>query len=377
MRPYWLEDTSLYQLRFEIMIKLSVIIPVYKVEKYIERCLRSIIDQERSNYAIECILVDDCSPDNSMAIVQKVIDEFHGSGVSFISIRHTENQGLSIARNTGILAAHGDYILFVDSDDYIPKNSYSYLIKYAIQYPDVEVIESNAFDRKKGTPINPYLSSIMLLEDKEQIYSKNINFEFSIYVWNKMTKRSVIIEHQLFFEKGIIHEDILWSYMLYSSVTSVLLLPRNTYIYECNPFSISNTTRNRINNYVRSHLYICRKLFEMPPITRNKKNNLFVEYHIFIYTFLFRAIEIDNHQPVSKELRQSLNMTKKQMITECVKDHRLLLALFGIMMFKPFSQLLRMPLFRRLYYKISRIVKICSKMTDIFHTNRYYNSHLN
>lgn len=192
------------------MIKLSIIIPVYKVEKYIEKCLKSIIEQEKEDFEIECILIDDCSPDNSVPIANKVINEYHGNNISFLIIRHDENKGLSVARNTGIRAAKGDYILFVDSDDYIPKDSYSYLVKYAIQYPEVDVFESNAFDKKKATQINPYLpSSVSIYEDKEQIYAKFVDFQFSVYVWNKMIKRSVILNHDLFFKSCIIHEDIL------------------------------------------------------------------------------------------------------------------------------------------------------------------------
>lgn len=355
------------------MIKLSIIIPLYKVEKYIERCLRSIIDQEKEDFEIECILIDDCSPDNSVSIANKVINEYHGNNISFLIIRHDENRGLSAARNTGIRAAKGDYILFVDSDDYIPQNSYSYLVRYAILYPNVDVIESNAFDKKKATQVNPYLpSSVSIYEDNEQIYAKFVNFHFSVHVWNKMIKRSAILNHDLFFKSGIIHEDILWNYLLFSSVKSVLLLPRVTYIYEYNPSSITNTTRERVEEEVNSYLLICNMLFEMPPKTHSKQHNLFVEYHIFIYTFLFRAIEISNHHPISKELCQSLNITKKRMISECVEDYRLLLTLFAIIMFKPFSLLLRIPLFRRLYNKTVKIIKRCSKMTDFIHTNRYY-----
>ena len=354
------------------MIKLSVIIPIYKVENCIEKCLTSIIEQESNDYLIECILINDCTPDNSMIIVQNVIDKYQGNRISFSIIHHHENLGLSAARNSGILAANGDYILFVDSDDYIPIGSFIYLVKYAVQYPDIEVIESNAYDRKRAIQINPYTPSILLFEDKEIVYSKLINFQFSVYVWNKMIKRSTIIKHKLFFEKGIIHEDILWSYKLFASVSSVLYLPKITYIYEYNPASITNTTLHRVEEDVRSHLHICNKIFEMPPLTKYKKNNYFVEYHLFIFTFLLRAIDLAYQKPISEELRQSLRITKRQLFHECVLDYRFLLTLLFIIMYKPFSSLLKVRLFRRLYYKIAIIIKGLSKMTDILHKNWYF-----
>ena len=354
------------------MVKLSVIIPIFKVEKSIEKCLRSVIDQEGTDYQIECILVNDCTPDQSMIRAQKIIEAYKGNGISFITIQHEENQGVSAARNSGIHASTGDYVLFVDSDDYIPKSSFSYLVRYATQHPDIEVIESNAFDKKMATQINPYAPTILQFKDRDQVYSRFINFKLSVYVWNKMIKRSTIIEHGLFFEKGIIHEDILWNYELFTSVSSVIYLPRATYIYEYNPSSITNTTLHRVEEDVRSHLHICNKLFEMPPQTKYKRNNYFVEYHLFIFTFLLRAIELACQKPISKELRQSLSITKRRLLRECIMDYRFLLTLFLIIMYKPFSFLLRVRFFRRLYYKTAKIIKGISKMTDILHKNWYF-----
>lgn len=353
------------------MVKLSVIIPIFNVEKRIEKCLSSVIDQEGTDYQIECILVNDCTPDQSMVRAQKIIEAYKGNGISFITIQHEENQGISEARNSGIHASTGDYIIFVDSDDYIPKGSFIYLVRYATQYPDVDVLESNAYDRKRTNPINPSSPYTLLLENKDKIYSRLINFQFSVYVWNKMIKRSVITKYDLYFEKGIIHEDILWSYKLFSTVNSVLYLPRVTYIYEYNPFSITNTTSEKIDFYIRSHLHICNKLFEMPPSIQDRKCNLFVEYHIFIYTFLLRAVEKTHQTPISKEVKNSINNTKKRMLSECINDYRILLTIFIIIMYKPFSFLFRMPSFRHYYLKIAKIIKIGAKMTDFLHKNWY------
>lgn len=88
---------------------ISIIIPVYKVEKYIQRCLKSVIAQECDDFDIECILVDDCSNDISMVIAKDVIDHYHGQ-ISFRIISNSENQGPSVSRNNGLINANGDYI---------------------------------------------------------------------------------------------------------------------------------------------------------------------------------------------------------------------------------------------------------------------------
>lgn len=95
------------------MLKISVVIPVYNVEKYIRRCLESIIGQENSSYTIECLIIDDASPDNSMTIVKEIVTNYHGSAITFRIIRHEVNKGLSEARNAGIKVSTGDFIFLL------------------------------------------------------------------------------------------------------------------------------------------------------------------------------------------------------------------------------------------------------------------------
>ena len=93
---------------------ISVIIPVYQVSDYVERCLRSVMQQTYSHF--ECILVDDATEDDSIGKCERMIAEYEGD-ISFRILHHQQNRGLSAAHNTGIDAAKGDYLLFVDSDD--------------------------------------------------------------------------------------------------------------------------------------------------------------------------------------------------------------------------------------------------------------------
>ena len=104
-----------------INIKLSVIIPVYQVENYIEKCLYSLFEQMNKN--VECIIVNDGTPDQSMELVKKIIENYAGLNICVIN---QENQGLSAARNNGLKNAKGDYIAFLDSDDWIDNSYFKY-----------------------------------------------------------------------------------------------------------------------------------------------------------------------------------------------------------------------------------------------------------
>ena len=114
---------------------VSVIIPVYNVSPYVEECLKSVMDQTYKR--LEVIIVDDCGTDDSMEKVERMLQDYAGE-ISFSILHHDCNRGLSAARNTGIDACHGDFISFIDSDDYVMPTLYETLVR-AIQDEDDNV----------------------------------------------------------------------------------------------------------------------------------------------------------------------------------------------------------------------------------------------
>ena len=138
------------------MIKVSIIIPVYNVEKYIERCLRSVISQTYSN--IECILVNDGTPDRSFEIAKEFINKYNHkekSNIDFILIEHEHNKGLSEARNTGVRASTGEYVYFLDSDDAIMPEAIKDLVQTVERNkrPDVIYGSTLLIDSKEQKPV--------------------------------------------------------------------------------------------------------------------------------------------------------------------------------------------------------------------------------
>ena len=161
---------------------ISIIIPVYKVEKYLEKCIESVLKQTYTN--LQIILVDDGSPDNC----GKICDEYAKKD-SRIEVIHKINGGLSDARNVGINRANGRYIGFVDSDDYIKEDMYEKLINLIKEYnADVsicnlyDVFDGKEYVRNKDNGIHEY-SRIDIL--KEILLDKNIQS----YAWNKLYKK--------------------------------------------------------------------------------------------------------------------------------------------------------------------------------------------
>lgn len=224
--------------------KISIIIPVYNVEKYLAECLDSCINQTLKN--IEIICVDDASPDNSI----KILEEYQAKDLRIKIIRHEKNKNLGGARNTGLANATGEYVWFVDSDDYIDTNACQILYD-AIKDFNVDLLCFSALkfvdtnDRRKfiydeychqGVQINKVYHP---KTNWEKIKFYNLNVSACMY----LTKSSII--KKLIFREGIWHEDTDFTPILLASVDSFCYTPYTAYFYRINQNSIMHTTMSQ------------------------------------------------------------------------------------------------------------------------------------
>lgn len=181
---------------------ISIVVPVYKVEEYIEKCVNSLLDQTYKN--IEIILVNDGSPDKCPDICDMYSEEY-----SQIKVIHKENGGLSDARNVGLNAANGEYVMFVDSDDYIDLNTCElFLDTIGSSKPDIVV--GNA-KRIEGTSItemkHKYETQGRMVTGEEYLKEELKSQTMYMPVWLNLYRRSFLKENNLEFKVGILHED--------------------------------------------------------------------------------------------------------------------------------------------------------------------------
>ena len=177
--------------------KVSIVIPVYNVEKYLVRCLDSVVAIPVSG--VEVILINDCSPDQSQGIIDKYT---HRENVR--CIKHKENKGLSAARNTGLRAARGKYIYFIDGDDFIYPEHVEEVLRRAEEM-DIEVVATNPIFEQKGNIRRVFNRAIEL-----EMPCRGIDFFFKYYspaIWNYLYRKSFLLANSLLFYEGIIHED--------------------------------------------------------------------------------------------------------------------------------------------------------------------------
>lgn len=220
---------------------ISIIVPVYNVEGYIRRCFASIIVQDYPN--LECIFVDDCGTDGSMEILGELLEQYHGA-IDFKILRRPTNGGLSAARNSGIDAAQGKYLYFLDSDDMITADCLS-LLSAPLAHSDVDFVVANFASGGTAAFYDGPRETEGMITETDQIRRKFMRGGWSGTAWNHLVNRDFLIREKLYFCEGLLHEDMPWSFQLACCARSMYLLHAVTYIYIIRSRSIMTTANQK------------------------------------------------------------------------------------------------------------------------------------
>lgn len=215
-------------------IDLSVIIPVYNVEAYVEACLCSVMLQEHEGLGVECIVVDDCGADNSMDVVRRTLNTYKGD-IEFRIIEHDKNRGLSAARNTAIRAARGKYVTFLDSDDRLLPGALAGMYQLTVKYPGVDIVQGEVQLDKPDKGFDPFLgiSSVSLPEyiSDKSTAKHTILFNMPVTAWAKLIRRDFITSNNLYYTEGMIHEDDMWDVCASQHIESIAFYFTPVYYY--------------------------------------------------------------------------------------------------------------------------------------------------
>ena len=243
------------------MIKVSIIVPVYNVEKYLEKCLDSLVNQTLKE--IEIIVVNDGTKDNSQEIIDKYTKKYPKKVKGYIK----ENGGLSSARNYGLKYAKGDYIAFVDSDDYVELDMYEKMYNKAIS-DNFDIVACDllyVYDNKKVDAFSNLNNDILT---KEEIKKCMINIYPS--AWNKIYKKE-LFKHNIYFKDSVWFEDVEFLYRLISKVNSIGVVHEKFYNYVQREGAITKTFDNRLFHYIDNWNGI---------LDYYKKNKIYDEYKL-------------------------------------------------------------------------------------------------
>jgi len=216
---------------------VSIIIPIYNVAPYVEQCLQSVIDQTYRN--LEMLIVDDCGTDNSMEIVGTIIAT---CPLSFKILHHDHNRGLSAARNTGIKAATGDYLYFLDSDDWLLPTCIEKMVDCLKSHPDSQMVFSGSLStdkKQRGAADFTKRNLPDYSNDRDWLQSSMLETnKLGVTAWNKLIRRDFVLEHDLYFVEGMIHEDVMWKFQISKYIQTASFYSGNTYMYRIRENSI-------------------------------------------------------------------------------------------------------------------------------------------
>lgn len=230
-------------------ILLSVIIPVYQVEAFIKQCIESVILQKVDEKNLEIILVDDGSYDSC----PEICDDY-ASKYNFIQVIHKENGGLSDARNVGLEVAKGEYVFFVDSDDYISLQMYPEVLQIIQKYhPDMITFDGKVFNeseeashiRNTDLIVHAKKNSNFLVTGKDFIRNEiRQTNNFHCVVWLNIYRREYLLTNNFYFIKGILHEDEAWTPRVILTAESIYYTPSVLYYYRKRAGSITTDISN-------------------------------------------------------------------------------------------------------------------------------------
>lgn len=249
---------------------ISVIVPVFNVEKYLYHCVESIVNQTYQN--LEIILVDDGSPDACPALC----DEWARKD-DRIKVIHKQNGGLSDARNAGLACAEGKYIAFVDSDDWVEPNYIEYLY-HAIISTNSELAAcdiQNVADEETVMPISEKIGRIKRCTSEEAINCILCDCDFRAVAWNKLYSAELLQGEK--FEVGRLHEDEFFSYRIYDKCHSLAFVDNRLYNYRQRQGSI-------MTSFSMQHLDVLEAYFARLQLLEIKYPDLYVKDKIIFCT---------------------------------------------------------------------------------------------
>lgn len=277
---------------------LTIIVPVYNVEKYLVKCLDSIINQ-KTIYSYNVIIVNDCSTDDSSIILNKYVDK---PNVKIIN--HLVNQGLSAARNTGLLLSEGKYIMFVDSDDYLPEDAVENLMKTAFKL-NADIVQGgyDTIDCITGD----------IIEHKNYNYQKDVppNGVLSGMAWGKVYKSYLF--DSVCFPETYWFEDTIITALITHLAKSIVTISDTVYFYLKNPNGITGKSKGKPKSI--DTLYVHRCVLQA-------REHFGFDMTISFYEHLLRMIILSYKRTISEplEVRISLFLQFSEMLRSVRKD---------------------------------------------------------
>ena len=307
--------------------QLSIIVPVYNVEKYIHACMESIFRQGMDDKVFEVIIVNDGTQDRSMEVIQDIISQHDN-----ITVIDQENLSLSVARNNGIAVAKGEYILMPDSDDLLIDNSLSILLEKALESKaDLVVADFLEMTDEEIKRLDNVAQKYLKVKEKtgEQMFLEDLNPR-QCYVWRTLYRRAFIQENNLTFIPGVRFQDVPFTHECYLRAKKCLRVSRLLNVYRKGHASATYSfNKKKAHDLITviAGTWKLRKIEGLSPAVLLKlEDDVFTSFSLLIYFMLYGMKDAKERQEVFQDLNNTvpdLNFSngRKQKVTWFLYKH--------------------------------------------------------
>lgn len=211
---------------------VSIIIPIYNVSTFVTDCVQSVMAQTYTG-PLECVIVDDCSTDDSVRKVKNLVESYQGA-IDFRILNLPENKGVSVARNTGIREARHEFLYFLDGDDQIVPDCIAKMVERLEQYPDCQCVYAGFKSTESRFRWMDYTRKQIRSYSNDPDWIRRAILSRTLLTTspcNRLISRQLIIDKSCYFYPGIRYEDELWNFELSKHLQSIAVILENTYIY--------------------------------------------------------------------------------------------------------------------------------------------------
>jgi glycosyltransferase involved in cell wall biosynthesis len=305
---------------YQSYTKFSIIIPVYNVEQYVGYCLKSICDQDFDRNLFEIILVDDCSPDASCDVIEQIMGEYPDTRIKLI--HHDENKHIGGARNTGLRAAEGEYILWVDSDDCFVYKSTLSTLSDVLSDTDIDVLRTKNYTQIVADYFAPLSASKSNFDIKSYSSHEYMNLPYvGLHAHSSVYKRKFLLDNNIIFRERHSYEDSDWSYFVNYKAKKIYEIDFPFYGYRCRADSITNdmnvkTFMDNAISVVESDKVVATKIAD--PIIQ-KDIRQWIKFSLYLFIKISRFYPLKDSKKCISYAYRNVNISSSKYITS-VKD---------------------------------------------------------
>ena len=310
------------------MLYISIILSTYNHEASVQRCLESIIDQENADMQLECIIVDDCSTDNTLNVIRRVVGGYKGN-IIFRIFRHQTHYGLARSRNTGLQRAQGYFVLFLNGVDCLRAGCIDTYMVSLMRHWDADVIAGNVYHVSLGRNLFNNIANALVLRGKGDVMCQEmIRNNMYLYCNNKLIRRDVLINGNITFDERMSYPDIQWCFSLFKDLSSVVLLPDVTYEYSLRQVGAINHAMKWVNALLASYTATCETLLDNTPRPESTDGGYYQAHQLFVYGMLVHSQSLIEEYNVSNQVKRELGNIRSRLIDQTKSDGQKMLYLY-------------------------------------------------